>query len=115
MRQIWYKTEFVKSIPPALMDGVLYVSIEYRVAMHRCMCGCGSEISTPISKKNGWTILYDGDNTTLSPSIGNGAYICRSHYFLREGKVMWLDNIGTVIAKPKKKATWFERLFGAKV
>lgn len=84
--EVTYKHEFVEFIPQELDDAVVYVSIEYATASHRCMCGCGSKIVTPLSP-NGWAITFDGDTVSLKPSIGNWSFPCQSHYWLRQGRV----------------------------
>lgn len=81
---------FVRRIPRDLMDGILYVSVECGVAMHKCPCGCGSEVSTPLDAEAGWVLTCDGDGVTLNPSIGNYSYECRSHYFIRNNRVVWV-------------------------
>ena len=86
-----YRTVFVDNVPNRLEKDTLYVCIKYNIAAHLCMCGCGEEIFTPISKIYGWTLSYDGTNVSLSPSIGNGAYACKSHYFLKNGRVKWVE------------------------
>lgn len=85
-----YRTQFVDVIPHRLDEGVLYVCIRYDIVAHLCACGCGEEIYTPISKKYGWVIQYDGQDVSLSPSIGNGEYACHSHYFVKNGIIEWL-------------------------
>lgn len=98
------RTEFVHRIPHKLENGVLYVCLECNAVLHKCACGCGEEISTPIGN-GGWTFFYDGEGVTLSPSIGNWSYPCRSHYFIRGSQVIWaksLDNKG----KKRKKKWW---------
>ena len=62
--------EFVDSIPNDTVDGVLYISIRYVVAIHRCCCGCGREVVTRLSP-NGWAITFDGESVSLNHSIGN--------------------------------------------
>lgn len=79
--------EFVRFIPPELVDGVLYVSIEYKVAVHRCCSGCGEKVVTPLSPA-GWEVSFDGASVSLSPSIAGGA--CNSHYFVRRSRVIWV-------------------------
>lgn len=81
---------FTEAIPRELIDGVLYVSMEHATAIHACMCGCGREVVTPF-RRDSWRLSYDGVGISLSPSIGNGALRCRSHYFIRDSKVVWLD------------------------
>ncbi|MEV6886172.1 DUF6527 family protein [Streptomyces sp. NPDC051135] len=69
-------------------SGVLYVSIPYRTCGHLCCCGCGHEVVTPLSPAQ-WSITYDGENVSLTPSIGSWALPCRSHYWIPSGRVRW--------------------------
>ena len=80
--------EFVEYIPSELADGVLYISIPYRTAVHRCACGCGNKVVTPISPAD-WQLFYDGDTVSLTPSIGNWGFPCRSHYWINAGRIRW--------------------------
>ncbi len=79
---------FVEHIPEKLEAGVLYVSLEYDTVVHSCACGCGNEVVTPLSPAE-WSVNYDGRSISLSPSIGNWEFPCRSHYWIRRGKVDW--------------------------
>ena len=63
-------------------------STPHRTAMHKCMCGCGVEVVTPISPTD-WRITFDGETVSLFPSIGNWSYPCRSHYWIESGIVVW--------------------------
>jgi hypothetical protein len=85
------KHQFVEFIPDQLAADTVYISIPYRTAIHKCMCGCGVEVVTPISPTD-WRITFDGETVTLFPSIGNWSYPCRSHYWIREGKVAWAED-----------------------
>ena len=80
--------EFVDHIPEQLDDGVLYVSISFGTVVHRCACGCGEEVVTPLSPAE-WRLTYDGRTVSLAPSIGNWNFPCRSHYWIDEGIVRW--------------------------
>ena len=80
--------EFVEYIPAQLAKGVLYISIPYRTAVHRCACGCGNKVVTPISPAD-WQLFYDGDTVSLTPSIGNWGFPCRSHYWIKAGQIRW--------------------------
>lgn len=82
------KHQFVASAPEKLEDGVLYVSPQYRTAMHKCCCGCGHEVVTPFSPTD-WQMLFDGISVTLHPSIGNWSLACRSHYWIERNKIVW--------------------------
>lgn len=97
--------KFVDLIPQDIEDGVIYVSISHNVAIHRCCCGCGYEVVTPISP-SGWTITYDGEAITLSPSIGNWNLRCKSHYWIRFNNVINIphrDNTTNHLKSQKKK------------
>lgn len=78
--------KFVNSIPTALEQGVLYISMEYSTAIHLCVCGCGNEVVTPFSPTD-WRITFDGETVTLDPSIGNWNYPCQSHYYIDHNKI----------------------------
>jgi hypothetical protein len=77
---------FVSSMPEELLEGILYISIEFCTAIHRCCCGCGSKVVTPMSPV-GWTLMFDGDSVSLYPSIGNWSLPCRSHYWIENNSV----------------------------
>lgn len=81
------KVLFTDSIPFDLVDGYLYISMEYCMAKHKCPCGCGLTVITPILPKR-WHLYYDGETISLSPSIGNYQF-CGSHYFIRKNKIVW--------------------------
>jgi len=80
--------EFVEYVPPSLSDGVLYISIPYRTVVHRCACGCGNKVVTPISPAD-WQLFYDGETISLTPSIGNWGFPCRSHYWIDANEIQW--------------------------
>lgn len=87
-RQMVLKHEFVEYIPENIEDGVLYVSLKYATATHKCFCGCGSEIVTPLSPTD-WTLIFDGRSVSLDPSIGNWSFPCKSHYWIRHNTIKW--------------------------
>jgi hypothetical protein len=78
--------EFVDIIPDRLEDGVVYVSIPYATAVHSCCCGCGYEVVTPLHPRK-WSLIFDGKAISLTPSIGNWSFPCRSHYWIRADHV----------------------------
>ncbi len=82
---------FVESIPHAIDDGILYVSVRFATAIHKCACGCGEEVVTPFTPTD-WKLIFDGENITLNPSIGNWSFKCRSHYWIKNGKVIWAES-----------------------
>jgi hypothetical protein len=78
----------VELMPPTIEDGVLYISLEYMTAVHRCGCGCGERVVTPIGPTD-WSVTFHGDTVSLHPSIGNWGLACESHYVVRRGRVEW--------------------------
>jgi hypothetical protein len=87
-REQTIKVDFVQFIPRTLQSGVLYVSRKYRTATHLCCCGCGNKVVTPL-KAGGWKLSTVRDEVTLYPSIGNWSFPCKSHYWIREGRIVW--------------------------
>lgn len=82
------KHKFVESLPEALEEKTIYVCMEFATAAHKCCCGCGREVVTPLSPTD-WKLIYDGRTVTLHPSIGNWNFPCRSHYWVRRDRVEW--------------------------
>lgn len=80
--------EFVEFIPEVLEDGKLYISRTYATAVHRCCCGCGHKVVTPLSP-TGWRLTVEGALGSLHPSIGNCGFPCQSHYWIRRNAVRW--------------------------
>jgi hypothetical protein len=87
-RQRLLAHEFVEFIPDVLKEGTLYVSMEYATVVHKCCCGCGKEVVTPLSPTD-WRLIFDGKTISLDPSIGNWSFECRSHYWIRGSTVRW--------------------------
>lgn len=84
--------EFVSAIPDVLRDDTLYVCIDYATAAHKCCCGCGLEVVTPITPTD-WQLTFDGETVSLHPSIGNWSFPCRSHYWIDHDKVRWAGSM----------------------
>lgn len=128
-----FRAEFVEFVPPDREEGVLYISTTYRTAVHNCACGCGLKVVTPI-RLSGWRLLWDGDSASLTPSIGNWGFPCRSHYFICGGRVHWAPQwpshvesgaardradrdrefVANASKRPAKAVSWIERLFGGR-
>lgn len=95
--------KFVTSVPEILEDGVIYLSMEYATAIHKCCCGCGDEVVTKFAPDR-WRLLFDGETISLYNSILNRR--CRAHYWIRNSIVEWeFDRIekSPKKEKPKKK------------
>jgi len=80
----------VRYMPKTLEPGVLYVSDEFLTAAHLCACGCGAKIRTPLGITE-WSVEESARGPTLWPSVGNWQQGCRSHYWFRDGEVIWGD------------------------
>lgn len=80
--------ENVELAPKQLVAGRLYVSEKYSVALHLCCCGCGEKVVTPLSPAE-WRIDVRQGRASLFPSIGNWSMACKSHYWIRNGQVVW--------------------------
>lgn len=87
-RRYSLRFEFVEFVPDAPDEGVLYITISHATAVHRCCCGCGVEVVTPLAPA-AWTLLFDGETVSLKPSIGNWSLPCRSHYWIDRSRVQW--------------------------
>ncbi len=87
-RNIFLTHEFVEYIPDELKEGTVYVSIGFATVAHKCCCGCGNEVVTPLSPTD-WTLKFDGQSISLDPSIGNWGFDCQSHYWIKRNKVIW--------------------------
>lgn len=123
---------FVEIIPDAVEDGVLYISLKYCTAIHKCVCGCGNEVVTPISPTD-WKLIFDGKTVSLSPSIGNWNFNCQSHYWIKRNEIVYArewdkeeiqfgrtndekrkakyynkenESVSSITKKPKKKKRW---------
>jgi len=123
---------FVEIIPEAVEDDVLYISLKYCTAIHKCVCGCGNEVVTPISPTD-WKLIFDGKTVSLSPSIGNWNFNCQSHYWIKRNEIVYArewdkeeiqfgrtndekrkakyynkenESVSSVTKRPKKKKRW---------
>lgn len=81
--------ELVEAMPDVIDEGTLYISTYFRTASHRCACGCGYRVVTPL-RAGRWQVEITESGPTLRPSIGNGSFPCRSHYYITRGRVEWL-------------------------
>jgi hypothetical protein len=101
MKTIQHK--FVEFIPEQLENGILYVSLEYCTAVHKCICGCGNEVVTPFSPDD-WQLYFDGKNVTLYPSIGNWNFECKSHYLIVKNQIKFIRSCLETKVSFKKKS-----------
>ena len=99
MRQEELKVKHVEFMPETKEEGILYISKRFSLAIHLCPCGCGEQVVTPIkgsfpgskNRPDCWDFTEHEDGTvTLSPSVGNFEFPCKSHYFIRRNRIIWV-------------------------
>jgi hypothetical protein len=78
----------VEFMPKQLEPGILYVSQKYGTAAHLCACGCGEKIRTPLGPTE-WAVTGSASCPNMWPSVGNWQKACRSHYVIKDGKIIW--------------------------
>lgn len=86
------RPEFVTQFPTVFEQGVLYISEEFETSGHLCCCGCGEKVIAPLNPAK-WRLRRAGGTVSLSPSIGNWNYACKSHYFITNNKVIEVDQL----------------------
>jgi len=93
MRRVTRVThEFVDSAPAQLEPGKLYISTKYRAIIHLCLCGCGEKVLLKLDPDpEFWSFTFDGRTISIHDSVGNVGLPCRSHYFVRQNRVEWLE------------------------
>ena len=79
---------FVEFVPEQLEPNTLYISMDYATVVHSCLCGCGQRVITPLTPTD-WHLAYDGETVSLSRSIGNWSFPCRSHFWIEHSRVHW--------------------------
>jgi len=112
MKILRYK--FVDFIPEELEGDILYISLEFKTAIHLCPCGCGNQVVTPFSPTD-WKLIFDGEPVSFYPSIGSWTLPCKSHYWIRNNQIEWAPlwserEISKLRKKEKKeKKKFFKR------
>lgn len=107
MTRCWQKNKmthlFVDIIPNEIDDNVLYVSMKYGTAIHKCACGCGNKVVTPFDEEKGWVLSFNGKTVSLTPSVGNWNLACKSHYWIKDGRVLWVPQYSFKLGSSNKK------------
>ena len=89
-----YKAVPYEELPDEYEKNVLYLigeNNEYWQAAILCPCKCGDLIQLTLDTKGKprWQVFLNKKNQpTLKPSV-NRKVKCKSHFILREGKVIW--------------------------
>lgn len=85
-----FELQRVRYMPKELAPGILYLSEEFDIAMHLCVCGCGSKVKTPLGPTE-WSVVETKSGPSLRPSVGNWQQGCQSHYWITNGEVRWAE------------------------
>ncbi len=91
------KSVFVEELPDELTDDVLFVVGEnehWWFAAMRCPCDCGATLHMNLlpDARPRWKLnLHDDRTVTLHPSVWR-TKDCRSHFFIRKGRVESCDD-----------------------
>lgn len=91
-----YSVRFIQDIPSSdeIQNNRIYLVGNdncYWCGVLKCPCGCGESIHLNLIEKNqpSWkTTLSNHNRVSVSPSIWKKSG-CKSHFFIREGKVIW--------------------------
>ncbi|WP_353477785.1 DUF6527 family protein [Pseudoalteromonas sp. JC3] len=91
-----YNFKYVNEEPEVIRSKLLYVIGEnefHTYAVMLCPCGCESKIHLNLitNHRPAWQISKNGKYPTLTPSIWRQVG-CRSHFFLRQGHIVWAGN-----------------------
>ena len=85
----------------ALEDGVLCVvdgeDQREQNILYNCPCGCGGVVDIPFFLPDrqqkelypSWAYKETDGRATLSPSVYSSGFLCKSHYFIRDNKIVW--------------------------
>lgn len=86
IKKVEIKPAYVNYMPEynEMEQGVVYISMAYKTSGHLCLCGCGELTITPLNDDYGWrlSISHNESKISLTPSIGNYNFACKSHYIL---------------------------------
>jgi hypothetical protein len=78
---------FIELIPEKLEENKIYISEEYKTAIHNCLCGCGEKTITPLGGGKFWELIkHNNGKISLIGSIGNYCFPCKSHYIITNNK-----------------------------
>jgi hypothetical protein len=92
-----FRAQFVRELPAHPAPWTVYLGCDAdRIVwggVMRCPCGCGENIHLNFVRGHDavWKYRVQPDDTiTLSPSVWK-KHGCRSHFFVREGVLLWTD------------------------
>jgi hypothetical protein len=79
---------------PNDLGAILYIvgKDRPRWVVLNCPCGCGERANAKIgvTGPDSWTLSTTQGRVSLSPSFSMSSARCRSHFFIRENRVIWV-------------------------
>jgi len=85
-----YRLSKVEELPSTVDERIVYVSDEYELAVLKCACGCGHTVTLLLG--DGHRVRDVDGFADISPSIGVWDAPCRSHFLIRQGRVVWSED-----------------------
>jgi len=82
-----YRVKRVDRLPSVVDENVVYVCDEYEIAALKCACGCGHTVTLLLD--DGHQVRDVEGFADISPSIGVWDAACKSHFWIRQGNVIW--------------------------
>lgn len=89
-----FKYKYVSDVPDSLVKKTIYVIGEqgyYWQLLMKCPCGCNTILYMNLmeDQKPCWSYIINKSKIiSIRPSV-NRMVGCRSHFFIREGKLIW--------------------------
>lgn len=95
LRREVFSYRIVSELPQNPHKQIVYIEgntidEDYWYALFKCPCGCGDTIMLNLIQdcKPSWEIHFDKKRFSIYPSIWRTKK-CRSHFWLKNGKVVW--------------------------
>lgn len=110
------KLQRVEYMPKQLEPGILYMSERFGAVAHLCACGCGVKIRTPLGPTE-WAFKENPSGPSLWPSVGNWQQVCKSHYIIDGGDIIWCGTwtpeqiIAGRRAEEAKRKTYYDAMY----
>ena len=86
----------VEKIPKQLEPGIIYHNQEFELAAMLCACGCGHRVTLLVPDSH--RVTSNRGLASVTPSIAVCDALCKSHYFIAEGRVEMLPAISAAQA-----------------
>ena len=87
-----FRVKILDDIPDKIKEHSIYVigKGDPWLLIFLCPCGCGEELRLNMMEEEQpcWTLKNEGKRFDLFPSV-NRVKGCRSHFWIKQGKVVW--------------------------